>query len=113
MGDVAGLGGIGEAGLGQAAQELGLGELDLEAGDGGELVHGAAGVAEATPAEHGAGHAAGGHDGAEDEGGLVADSAGAVLVHLEAGHGGEVEALAGIPHGPGSPPCSCRASRWP
>ena len=77
------------------------GEIYVEAGDGFELVERAAGVAEATTADHGNGEASGGGDGGENERGFVADATGGMLVHFSAGDAGEIEDLARAKHGLG------------
>ena len=73
-------------------EELGQRELGAEAGDGFELVESSAGVAEAAAGDHGVaelkprlprGRAGGGDDGGDEQGGLVADAAGGVLVDGE------------------------------
>ena len=74
-------------------------EIDVEAGDGFELIERAAGVAEAAAADHRNGEAARGDDGREDERSLVADAAGGMLVHFFAGKIGEIEDFAGMEHG--------------
>ena len=60
-------------------------EIDVEAGDGFELVERAAGVSEAAAADHGNGQAARSDDRSEDERSFVADAAGGVLVDFLAG----------------------------
>lgn len=88
------------------------GELSVKAGDGFELVEGAAGMTEATAADHrdtGAGNAGGGavrearggDDGCNEQGGFVADAAGRVLVDGEGLERRGVEGLAGEAHGGG------------
>ena len=83
------------------------GELGVEAGDGFELVECAAGVAEGAAGDHGDGdagrelEAGGGEDGGDEEGGLVADAAGGVLVDGEGVERCGVEGFAGEAHGVG------------
>ena len=62
------------------------------------LVDGAAGVAQAAAAHLGDLDPAGGCDGRDDQGGLVAHSAGGMLVHLDALDGGQVHHLAAVGH---------------
>ena len=92
--DRGGLADEGGAAFGKDVDELWEGELGVEAGDGFELVQGAAGVAEAASGDHGdadagdavrggSGEASGGDDGCDEKGGLVADAAGGVLVDGE------------------------------
>jgi hypothetical protein len=88
------------------------GELGVEAGDGFELVQSAAGVAEAAAGDHGdadagdsagcgGGQAVGCKDRGDEEGGLVADAAGGVLVDGEGLERAGVEGFAGEAHGGG------------
>src|SRR6202011_3165756 len=101
----------GSAGL-EGIEELLEGELGVEAGDGFEVVQGAAGVTERTTADHGhadagdafrreRGEARSGEDGGNEERGLVADAAGGVLVDGKGVEGSGVEGLAGEAHGGG------------
>ena len=101
--DAAGLSEEAAAERGDQFAEAWEGLLGGEAGDGLELVEGAAGVAEPSSRDHGDGDAGGGDERCEDEGDFVADAAGAVLVGLGGGDVGEVEYLAGAEHlaGPG------------
>ena len=62
-----GLASHGEVTLGQDAGEVGYGELGGEAGDGLELVEGAAGVTEAAAGDHRVDQAGGGCDGGYEE----------------------------------------------
>ena len=62
------------------------GQEDVHAGDGLQLVEGAAGVAQAAAGQHRHLDPAGGDQRGDDEADLVADAAGAVLVDLRAGH---------------------------
>ncbi|OQA33477.1 MAG: hypothetical protein BWY56_02048 [Acidobacteria bacterium ADurb.Bin340] len=96
--DVAGLGAVGEACLPETLLEGAEIEFHPKAGNGRVLVHGSAGVAQAPPAEHRAGNAAGRHDGTQDQGRLVAHAAGAVLVHLDARDVGQIHPISGIAH---------------
>jgi len=88
------------------------GDLGVEAGDGFELVEGAAGVTEGAAGDHGdadsgdtgwsgLGEAGGSKDGGDEDRGLVADAAGGVLVDCEGVERGGVEGFAGVAHGGG------------
>ena len=80
------------------------------AGDGLELVQGAAGVAESAAGQLRHRHPAGGDQGRQRQGDLVADPAGGVLVGGRPGQAGEVQPLAGVDHGLGPAPQLARAS---
>ena len=95
---VGGLAGDGHAHRVHIADELLLAEGHPETGDGLQLVDGAAGVAQTPPGHLGHAAAAGHDDGPDDQGGLVADAAGAVLVHLDALDAGKIDLIAGIRH---------------
>jgi len=62
------------------------GKIDVETGDGFELIESAAGVAETAAADHGNGESGGGDDGSENERCFVADAAGGMLIHFSAGN---------------------------
>lgn len=107
-----GLADKGGAALAEDLLEAGEGELGVETGDGFELVQRAAGVAEAAAGDHGdadagdscdggMGEARCGEDGADEEGGLVTNSAGGVFVDGEGMERCRVKGLAGVAHGPG------------
>lgn len=102
-GQIGGLGGESDANLAGLIEELRDIELDLEAGNAGELIDGAA-----SDAESGAGHfdhveSAGGEEGEEDEGGFVANAAGAVFVDPGSRERVEAEAFPARGHGLGQP----------
>src|SRR5690606_21681412 len=79
----------------QDVQHLLVGEQGAPAGDGLQLVEGAAGVAEAAAGELGHGRAAGGDQGGQRKGDLVADAPGGGRVGGGAGQRGEGHALGG------------------
>jgi hypothetical protein len=76
-------------------------QIDAEAGDGLELVEGAAGVAQAAARHHRHRHAAGRDRGRQRDGDLVADAAGRVLVDLGPGDRRQVEDVTRPHHGVG------------
>src|SRR5205823_2589477 len=89
---------------------FGEGELRVEAGNGLELVECASGVAETSSADHGdddagdafgrgMGEAGGGDDRGDQQGGLVADASGRVLVDSEGVKDVGVSDLTGEAHG--------------
>ena len=72
-----------------------------ESGEGLQLIHSAAGVAQA-PAGHFCHFSAQrGHDGGHNQGGLVADAAGGVLIHGQIAEAAEIHRVAGAHHGIG------------
>ena len=87
-----------QADLVHLREEILLREGGPGAGHALHLVDGAAGVAEAAAAHLGDLHAARRHHGRDDEGGLVADAAGGVLVHLDAGDGRKIHHDAAVGH---------------
>ena len=87
-----------QADFGELLLKLFGGEVGAEAGDGFELVERAAGVAQGAPGHHGHDDAGGGGQRGHDQAGLIADSAGGVLVHLHAGNRGKIDALARAQH---------------
>ena len=80
------------------AAELSQRQIDVEAGDGLQLVQRAAGVAEPAPADHGDGHAGCGNHRGNDERRLVADAARGMFVDLRARNVGEIKDFAGVQH---------------
>ena len=62
------------------------------------LVDGAAGMAQSPAAHFGNSHTAGGHDGRNDQRGLVPHAAGGVFVHLDALDGGQIHHITGASH---------------
>ncbi len=115
--DLGGLADHAAADLGQHPLELAEQQADAEAGDRFELVEGAAGVAEAPARHHRHDDAAGGGERREDQRGLVADAAGAVLVDLQPGQVRQVDLDARVRPSPRSgrrsPRRSSRAGRSP
>ena len=110
--DAWGLADEGGAAFLQGVGQLGEVELGVEAGNGFQLVEGAAGVTERAAADHGdtdagdagrcgVGEAGGGKDGGNEEGGFVADASCGVLVDGEGVEGCGVEGIAGVAHGRG------------
>ena len=82
----------------QGLEKLGFGESGAIAGDGFELVEGAAGDAETPPGDHRDGGAAGGDERGEGNGYFVADAAGGVFVDFGAGNAGGVDDFSGVHH---------------
>src|SRR2546425_3741876 len=74
------------AAFAENATEVGQREIDVEAGDGLELIERAARVAKPAAADHGNNETAGGDNGSQNERGFVADAARRMLVHLPGGH---------------------------
>ena len=87
-----------QANLVHLGKEFFLREGGLCAGNALHFINGAAGVAQATAAHLGDFHAAGRHDGCNDQRGLVAHAAGGVLVHLDARDGRKVHHHAAVGH---------------
>ena len=63
-----------------------------------QLVQRAAGVAQGAPRDHRNHHARRGRQRRRNQTGLIAHAAGGMLVHLHAGHRGEVDGFAGLDH---------------
>jgi hypothetical protein len=97
-GDVFGLGADRAVDFGELADELLVGEIGLEAGDGGELVQNADDEVVLDAAHHGNNDAARHGEGNEHEGRFVAYTAGGVLIDLGLGDGRDVDRLAGKHH---------------
>jgi hypothetical protein len=97
-------GGDDAAGLSQRVYGLLRGQAGPEAGDGLELVQGAAGVPEAPAGQLRDRGPAGRHQRSQDQAYLVPHAAGRVLVNGGAGEAAEVQAIAGIDHGGGPGP---------
>ena len=75
-----------------------LAQAGAGAGNRLHLVNGAAGMAQTAPTHLGNFYAARGHDGGDDQGGLVAHTAGGMLVRLDARNGGKIYHIAGMCH---------------
>ena len=97
--DALGLARHGEAVGGDPRAEGGEVEAGAVAGDGFELVEGAAGVSEGAARHHGHLDAAGRDDGRQGQGDLVADAAGGMLVHEGARDARQVHPVARLEHG--------------
>ena len=82
-------------------EEALLANADVEAGEALELVQRAAGVAEAAAGHLRDLHAAGRDHRAKNKARLIADTAGGMLIGLDAVYGAEVESLTRIHHGHG------------
>ena len=78
-----------------------LAQAGAGAGNRLHLVNGAAGMAQPAPAHLGDFYAASGHDGGDDQSGLVAHTAGGMLVRLDARNGGKIHHIAGMCHDSG------------
>ena len=83
-------------------------EVHAETGNRLELVERPAGMAEAAPRHHRHRHAARRGERRQDQGGLVADASGAVLVDLDAGDVAEIDAHARMHHCIGEQCCLLR-----
>jgi hypothetical protein len=73
-------------------------EVDAVAGDGFQLVDGAAGESESASGDHGDGDTAGGDEGGERDGDFIADAAGGMLIDFRGYDGGGVDGFSGLHH---------------
>ena len=76
--------------LGELALELFDGQIGAKAGDRFQLVERAAGMAQSAAGDHRHDHARRRRDRSGDQTGLIADAAGGMLIHLDAGNGRQI-----------------------